>query len=108
MISAEEADRLAEGWIAEFSVDPYTLRQREMKYWFELDRLIHDRPRDALTVFEAFTAKNMINWTFEGVAAGPLRTFLMVYHGEFDRDIGPMRKRSPAFNEMYEMAVAGM
>ena len=65
-------------------------------------------PKDALTVLEKIAHKEMINWTFEGVAVGPLRTFLMLYDSEYDALIGAMRKRLPAFDEMYAMAVEGM
>ena len=108
MISDEELDQIAVGWIEEFSVDPYVLRQRETEAWSKLDRLIYDHPRDALRVFESMAQRDMINWTFEGVSAGPLRTFLMLYSDRYDDELNAIRKRISAFDEMHVMAAEGM
>jgi hypothetical protein len=108
MISNGEANRVAEQWVEEFSVDPYVVRQREMAAWHELDGLIHDRPGDALRVFELIAEKDLINWTFEGLAVGPLRTFLMLHGNRYDDELNTIRRRSAAFDEMHGFALEGM
>jgi hypothetical protein len=108
MISPSDVERIAEGWIANFSVDPYVLKHREMEFWHELDKLIFDCPEDALTVFESIAAKDLTNWTLEGIAVGPLRTFLMLYDKKFDESLTKLRRKSPSFEEMYGMAVEGL
>jgi hypothetical protein len=108
MMSVEELDRIAEGWVAEFSVDPYILKQREMHFWFVLDDLIHNQPEEALRVFERAAQKDMINWTLEGLGIGPLRSFLMIYGDRYDAALGALRKQLPQFAEMHTMAAAGL
>jgi len=108
MISKQDVDRISEGWVEAFSVDPYVVKQRNMVAWHELDRLIYDRPEDALLVFEKIAEKDLINWTFEGLAVGPLRTFLMLYGDGYDDELGAIRRRNKAFDEMHGMASEGM
>ncbi len=108
MISDEDVTRLAERWVEAFSVEPYVLRQREMDAWFELDHLIHNQPQDALVVFERIAVRELINWTFEGIAVGPLRDFLMIYGDRYDSHLMAIRQRNKAFDEMHSMAVEGM
>jgi len=108
MISSADVDRLSEGWVREFSVDPYVLKHREMKYWHELDQIIFSEPADALRVFERVSKMELSNWTLEGMAVGPLRTFLMLYDKTFEQDTSGICKRSPVFAEMYAMAVDGL
>lgn len=108
VITNEEANRIAERWVEEFSVDPYVVRQRRMTAWHELDGLIHNYPDDALRVFERMAEKELINWTFEGLAVGPLRTFLMVHGARYNDELGAIRRRSAAFDEMHGFAVEGL
>jgi hypothetical protein len=108
MITTEEAELVADEWVTAFSVDPYVVRQRDMTGWFKLDDLIHNRPEDALLVFGKLAQKDLINWTFEGVAAGPLRTFLMTYADRFDQELNAIGERNSAFIEMRAMAVEGL
>ena len=79
-----------------------------MDAWSKLDRLIYDHPRDAMRVFENMAQRDMINWTFEGVSVGPLRTFLMLHGDRYDDDLNAIKKRISAFEEMHAMAVEGM
>jgi len=108
MIAKQDVDRICEGWVQEFSVDPYVVKQRDMAAWHELDRLIYDRPEDALLVFERIAEKDLIDWTFEGLAVGPLRTFLMLYDDRYDDELGTIRRRNKAFDAMHTMAAEGM
>ena len=108
MISDEDVEAIAVGWIKEFSVDPYFERQREMDAWFELDDLIYNHPQDALLVFEKVAENDLINWTCEGFAVGPLRTFLMLHEERYAGDLMIIRQRNQAFNEMYAMATGGL
>ena len=108
MISDNEATQIADGWVEAFSVEPYVLREREMTAWHQLDRLIFDQPDDALRVFEKVAEKELINWTIEGLAVGPLRTFLMLHGDRFDGELAAIRKRNKSFDEMHAMAVEGM
>jgi hypothetical protein len=108
VVSSEEVARIADGWVEEFSVDPYVLREREMTFWFKLDDLVHHQPPDALQVFERIAEKDIINWTFEGLAVGPLRTFLMIYGDRFHDELAAIRQRNSAFDEMHALAVEGL
>ncbi len=108
IISKQDVDRISDGWVETFSVDPYVVKQRDMEAWHELDRLIYDRPEDALLVFETIAEKDLINWTFEGLAVGPLRTFLMLYGESYDKEVGVIRRRNKAFDKMHAMATKGM
>ena len=108
MMSVEELDRVAEGWIAEFSVDPYVLKKCEMHFWFVLDDLIHNQPEEALKVFERAAQKEMVNWTLEGLGIGPLRSFLMIYGDRYDAALSRLRDRLPQLDEMHIMAVEGL
>ena len=108
MISKQDIDRISEGWVNAFSVDPYVLKQRDMDAWHELDGLIYDRPQDALLVLEKIAETDLINWTFEGLAVGPLRTFLMNHGDRYGEELGSIRRRNKAFDEMYTMATEGM
>lgn len=108
MISVTDVDRLSEGWIREFSVDPYVVKQRKMTFWHELDDLIYKAPLDAILVFDAIAKKNPINWTFEGLAIGPLRTFLMTHDAKFDRELSDIRLENKNLDEMYLMALEGL
>jgi hypothetical protein len=108
MISPGEVAQIADRWVEEFSVDPYVLREREMTAWFKLDDLIHHRALDALQVFEKIAEKDLINWTFEGLAVGPLRTFLMLHRDRYDSELKAIRHRNGAFNEMHALAVEGL
>ena len=107
MIPAEKVDEIA-GWVEEFSVDPYVLREREMTAWFELDDLVYNHPLDALRVFEKIAEKELINWTFEGIAIGPLETFLSLHGGRYEEELAALRKRNRAFDEMYAMAMQAL
>lgn len=108
MISNQDVDRIAERWVEEFSVDPYVLRQRNMTAWHELDHLVYNHPDDALLVFERIAEKNLINWTFEGIAVGPLRTFLSLYGDRYDDELRAIMQRNTAFDEMHGFAVEGL
>jgi hypothetical protein len=108
MIPAQEVDQIADGWVEEFSVDPYVVRAREMTAWFKLDDLVHRHPEDALRVFEQVAKKDLINWTFEELAVGPVRSFLMLYDDRYGEELTALRKRNPVFDEMYAMAVEGL
>ena len=108
MIPAEQIGQIADRWVEEFSIDPYELRERDMTAWFQLDDLIHHHPGDALRVFERVAQKDLINWTLEGLAVGPLRSFLMLYDDRFDGELKTLRQRNSAFDEMYGMAVEGL
>ena len=108
MIAKQDVDRICEGWVQEFSVDPYVVKQRDMAAWHERDRRIYDRPEDALLVFERIAEKDLIDWTFEGLAVGPLRTFLMLYDDRYDDELGTIRRRNKAFDAMHTMAAEGM
>lgn len=108
MIAKQDVDRISEGWVEAFSVDPYVLKQRDMVACRELDCLIYNRPEDALLVFERIAEKDLINWTFEGLAEGPLRTFLMLYGDRYDNELVTIRRRNKSFDEMYVMATEGM
>lgn len=107
-MSPKELEEIADGWVDEFSVEPYVVRQREMDAWFKLDDLIHNEPLTAIVVFEKVAAKDLTNWTFEGFAAGPVRTFLMVYGDRHDGELAALGRRSRAFEEIWEMAAEGL
>jgi hypothetical protein len=79
-----------------------------MDAWFKLDDLIHNEPLTAIVVFEKVAAKDLTNWTFEGFAAGPVRTFLMVYGDRHDGELAALGRRSRAFEEIWEMAAEGL
>jgi hypothetical protein len=108
MISEDQVEAIAEAWIKEFSVDPYSLSRREMDAWFKLDALIYKDPTDALRVFEKIAEKDLINWTFEGIAVGPLRSFMMLYEGSYDGELSALRGQNIAFDEMYALALEGL
>ena len=108
MIAKQDVDRISEGWVEAFSVDPYVVKQRDMAAWHELDRLIYDRPEDALLVFERIAEMDLSNWTFEGLAVGPFRTVLMLYDHRYDDELGTIRRRNKAFDEMHRLAIEGM
>jgi hypothetical protein len=107
-MSPADLQRIADQWPEEFSVEPYVVPQREMDAWFKLDDLIHKEPLTAILVFEKVAAKDLINWTFEGFAAGPLRTFLMLYGDRYDEQLAALGRRSRAFEEMWAMAAEGL
>jgi hypothetical protein len=107
-MSPEELEAIADGWVDEFSVEPYVRRQRDMDAWFKLDDLIHNEPLTAIVVFEKVAAKDLINWTFEGFAAGPVRTFLMRYGDRYDGELSALGRRSHSFEELWEMAAEGL
>jgi hypothetical protein len=108
MISSDAVQEIADGWVEEFSVDPYVLRERRMDAWCKLNELVYDCPSDALLVFEKVAEKELINWTFEGFAAGPIRTFLMIYGDRHDGELAALGRRSRAFEEMWAMAAEGL
>ena len=108
MISEQDVDRIAERWVEDFSVDPYVVRQREMDAWHELDELVYDRPGDALLVFERIAEMDLIDWTFEGIAIGPLETFLALHRNLYEQEISAIRQRNRAFDEMYAIALQGL
>jgi hypothetical protein len=108
MISGEDVEDIAQGWVDEFSVDPYVLRARGMDSWFRLDDLIHNQPQDALLVFERVAEIELINWTFEGFAIGPVRAFLMLHGERFDKELSAIRSRNNAFDEMHQLATDGL
>jgi hypothetical protein len=107
-MGTEDLQAVADGWIAAFSVEPYVVRERDMDAWFKLDDLIHNEPLAAITVFEKVAEKDLINWTFEGFAAGPLRTFLMIYGDRHDAELAALSRRNRAFEEMWLMATEGL
>jgi len=108
MIPDDEAQAIADCWVESFSANPYVLGERKMDAWFELDGLIQSHPQSALVVFEKVAEMDLINWTFEGIAVGPLRTFLMLHGDLFERELGAIMRRSKAFHEMLAMAVEGI
>ena len=108
MLSSETVQELADGWVQEFSVDPYEIREREMVAWHKLDALVFNEPLDALLVFERVSEKDLINWTFEGFAAGPVRSFLMLHGDRFDDELSAVIERSRAFAEMRALAAEGL
>jgi len=79
-----------------------------MVAWFALDDLIHNEPLTAILVFEKVAAKDVISWTFEGFAAGPVRSFLMLYGDRYDAELAALARRSAAFEEMWAMAAEGL
>lgn len=107
-MSPDEIQEIADGWIEEFSVEPYVVRQRQMDSWFKLDGLIHNDPLSALLAFERVAGKDLTNWTFEGFAAGPLRTFLMLYGDRYDSQLAALGHRSRAFEQMWALAAEGL
>lgn len=108
MISHREIEAIAAKWIEEFSVDPYVLRARRMDAWLGLDDLVHHRPEDALLVLEELSKREMINWTFEGIAAGPFRTFLMLYDHRYDDELDAIGRRNESFRELHALAMEGI
>ena len=108
MISEVDVNRISERWVEAFSVDPYAVRRRDMDAWHELDQLIDERPEDALLVIEKIAEKDLINWTFEGIAIGPLRSFLMRYGDGYNNQLRAIRGRNKAFDEMHAMATEGI
>ena len=108
MLSSEAVQEIADSWVREFSVDPYEVREREMDAWHQLCALVYDEPLDALLVFESVSEKDLINWTFEGFAAGPIRTFLMLYGDRYDDELSAIIERSRAFAEMRALAAEGL
>jgi len=108
MIPDSVVEEIAQGWIDEFSVDPYVVREREMSAWFKLDDLIGNDPHAALRVFERIAQKDLINWTFEGIAVGPLRSFLMTHGDRYQAEIGLIRSRNSDFDGMHKLAVEGL
>lgn len=109
MISDAEIECIAEGWIEEFSVEPYVLGAvRKMDAWEKLDHLIYHRPEEALLVFERISQKEMINWTIEGIAVGPLRTFLVLYDHQFDDHLSAIGRCNRSFRQMHAWALEGM
>lgn len=79
-----------------------------MGAWDELDDLIYKRPQDALLIFEEIAGMDLINWTFEGIAIGPLRTLLMVYGDRYGEELDAIGRRIKAFEEMRAMASEGL
>ena len=79
-----------------------------MDAWFKLDNPIHNDPPTAIVVFEKVAAKDLINWTFEGFAAGPVRTFLMLYGDRHDAELSTLGRRSREFEEMWTLAAEGL
>jgi hypothetical protein len=108
MLSNENAQVIADGWVEAFSVDPYVLRERDMDAWHKLDALVSDHPLDALLVFERVAEKDLINWAFEGFAAGPIRTFLMIYDDQYDDELAAIIQRNKAFAELRALAAEGL
>ena len=78
-----------------------------MAAWFKLDDLIHNELLTAIVVFEKVAGKHLINWTFEIFAAGPVRTFLMLYGDRYDGQLAALGRRSGAFEQMWAMAAEG-
>jgi hypothetical protein len=108
MITNYEINLLAEQWIADFSRDPHVLQDRKMGAFFELSDLILSDPVNGLRVIKKMSISKVNEWVFEGIAVGPLRTFLMLYGGEYDQIISQMKEEIPSFREMYQMALQGM
>jgi hypothetical protein len=108
MLTNETAQEIADGWVQAFSVDPYVVREREMDAWHKLDALVFNEPLDALLVFERVSQKDLTNWTFEGFAAGPIRTFLMLYGERYDDAFSAIIQRNRVFAEMRALAAEGL
>lgn len=109
MIDADDVNRIAKGWIEEYSIEPQIAKiERERSYFFELDDLIHRDLSSALLVLEAAARKHLIDWTHEGLAGGPIRTFLYLYPDEYRCDLDAICRRTPAFAMLHALAVEGM
>ena len=109
MITSEDAKRIASGWVSEYSSDPDTVMiERERRYFFELDDLIHHRAVDALVVFEMVAGMKLNDWTFEGFSAGPIREFLYLYGDEYHVDLDATSSRAPLFAALRMQAEEGL
>lgn len=109
MVTSDEAERIASGWITEYSAEPYVAKvERDRRYFFELDDLVYREPLSALLVLEAAARKLLTNWTYEGLAGGPIRTFFYLYPDDYESEVQAISLRSPAFAELCSLAREGM
>ena len=109
MINASDVDRIAQGWITEYSQDPYVVRvERDRRYYFELDDLIYQDPQSALLVFEVAARQNLSDWCQEGLAGGPIREFLYLHPDVYASELAQIASRTPAFSKLYALALEGM
>jgi hypothetical protein len=109
MIALEEAERIASGWVNEYSAEPSVAKvDRERRYFFELDDLVYHHPADALVVFERVAQMRLTEWTFEGFSGGPIRTFLHLYGDEYGDDLDAISRRTPSFSHLRALAIDGL
>lgn len=109
MIDAADVERIAKGWIEEYSVEPHVAKVgRERSYFFELDDLIHGDPSSALLVLEAAARKHLTEWAYEGLAAGPIRTLLYLYPDVYVSNLAVISCRTPSFARLHALAIEGM
>ena len=109
MISTDDARRIANGWVREYSIDPYVAKaDRDRTYFFKLDDLIYRCPADALVVFEQLASQALNDWVFEGVSGGPIRTFLQLYGNGYDADMDAIGSRVSPFGALRDLAIQGL
>jgi hypothetical protein len=109
MIAIEDAERIAVGWVREYSVNPHVAKiHRERALFFELDDLVYHHPTDALIVFERIAGLALSDWAFEGVSGGPIREFLLLYGNQYDADMDAIGRRASLFIALRALAVEGL
>ena len=108
MISKLEAQEIASGWISEYSLSIRPTAEREREYFFKLDDLIYHNPDDSLVVLYEIAQMRIQADLLEGFAAGPLRTFIMLYDKTFECKINKVLELDPHFKQMYILAKDGI
>jgi hypothetical protein len=109
MIAAAEAERIASGWIIEYSEEAHVAKvERERRYFFDLDDLVYQRPIAAMLVFEAAARMEMSNWAFEGLAGGPIKEFLYLYSDRYAKDLDAISVGSATFARLRALAMQGL
>lgn len=109
MITMDEAQCIALGWIDEYSHDPHLAKvDRDRAFFHNLDDLIYHHPNDALLVFEKIAANDLTDWTFEGFAGGPVREFLHLHGSKFDGELDAVSVRVNSFADLIELAREGL
>jgi hypothetical protein len=109
MISIADAERIADGCVREYSVNPHVAKvDRELTFFLELDDLVYSRPTDALLVFERIASRALTDWAFECVSAGPIRTFLMLYGNQYDAEMDTIGRRVSLFIALRALAIEGL
>ena len=109
MIAASEAERIARGLVEEYSLSlSEDTDDSGSSYFLELDGLVYHDPLSALAVLESAANQIPNDWTYECLAAGPVRTFLYLYADNHPAELTIAAERTLAFGALVAQAREGM